>query len=1104
MIRRRLLLAGVVVAAAATAVGYGTSQGAQPTVEHAAPQAERTYTVTLLTGDVVTVHTRGSGCPGVSVRPVQPNSTVSTTCGPDGHVLVVPSSAAALVGRVLDEDLFDVTTLIKEGYDDASSPDLPLIVRGGATRALAGGRALPSIGAVAVRQPKSAGFLGALTLSARSSDSQQVWLDHRVRATRDTTTGVDANLRQVRAPQAWAAGHTGAGVRVAVLDTGADPTHPDLAGKIVEKADFTVDGGDAVDHFGHGTHVAATIASGGAHRGVAPDAQLVIGKVLDDYGSGTESQIIAGMEWAAPRARVVNMSLGGDPTDGTDPMAQAVEQLTRQYGTLFVVAAGNSGPEESTVSTPATAPAALAVGAVDGTDKLADFSSRGPVVGSRVLKPEIVAPGVDIVAARAAGTTMGTPVDARYTRASGTSMAAPHVAGAAAIVAQLHPDWDATKLKAALVGAAEPVDGDPYERGAGRLDVARATGSVVSSTATVDLGTFAYPPSGTAETKVGWTNTGDKAVRLNLSVRLTDRYGKTTTNPALALSDTKVTVPAGGGASAVLRLDRARFDAGLYTATVTATWPGGTATTPVAFYAEPPSYDLTVAHTPPPGASPDSVIDGWVMVVNLDDPALFYTFEPLSDNKLRVPAGRYSIMGSVLELTPDTYDSLGSAMAGDPDVTVSSDTTVTLDAAAAKPVVATVDGVDTTTSQLTVAYLQHLRRGPEFGALLSQFNDFSPNGRLYATPTEGVGVGSLVGYESFVLDSADLTKHYDLIRKLPGRIPDDVAYRVTAAEHARLARIDQRFQTLDTPGGKPLLRRLGETDDGLWLIEEFSPPTLPVTRVDYVSPEGVWTDSGGTRGIGQFGVAFVEPRQRYAAGSRQEKVWVRQPLRPDWSTGESNLSPCLPAPVVRTATLLRVQLVELTDQHNRITCLGPDDPDWGPKAKRTMTLYRNGTAVATEANAQAEFPLRKEKANYRLTYDLDASALMAVSTKVNTEWTFTSAAPPGTADAPVPLLSVDYALPLDASNHPKDGAAGFTVRQAPGTTPQAVTRFQAWTSVDDGTTWTPVDVQKVAGNRFSAHLPQVRAGQAVSLRIAVAANGGSGMEQTIIRAYRAA
>ena len=161
--------------------------------------------------------------------------------------------------------------------------------------------------------------------------------------------------------------------------------------------------------------------------------------MLDDGGSGYDSSIIAGMEWAAHSgAKVVSMSLGGDPTDGTDPMSQAVNDLTAETGALFVVAAGNAGAAR-TVGSPGAAASALTVGAVDRDDNLAEFSSRGPRLGDNGLKPEITAPGVGIVAARAAGTTMGTPVDDAYTTASGTSMATPHVAGAAAILAQEHP-----------------------------------------------------------------------------------------------------------------------------------------------------------------------------------------------------------------------------------------------------------------------------------------------------------------------------------------------------------------------------------------------------------------------------------------------------------------------------------------------------------------------------------------------------------------------------------------------------------------------------------------------------------------------------------------
>ena len=202
--------------------------------------------------------------------------------------------------------------------------------------------------------------------------------------------------------------------------------------------------------------------------------------MLNDDGIGYDSWIIAGMEWAAAEgAKVVNMSLGGGATDGTDPLSQAVNGITAETGTLFVVSAGNEGQDES-VGTPGAAASALTVGAVDRNDALADFSSRGPRVGDGGLKPEITAPGVDIVAARASGTAMGEPLDDLYTAASGTSMAAPHVSGAAVLLAQAHPDWKADRFKNALVSTAKTnADLSVYAQGAGRVDVARAVAQKV-------------------------------------------------------------------------------------------------------------------------------------------------------------------------------------------------------------------------------------------------------------------------------------------------------------------------------------------------------------------------------------------------------------------------------------------------------------------------------------------------------------------------------------------------------------------------------------------------------------------------------------------------
>jgi subtilisin family serine protease len=179
----------------------------------------------------------------------------------------------------------------------------------------------------------------ASTVSTRSAgqpeladDVTKVWLDGKVHADLAESTA------QIGAPSAWAAGLNGAGVKVAVLDTGADLNHPDLADRVSESVSF-VPGEDASDGHGHGTHTLSTVggsgaASGGLEKGVAPGANLIVGKVLGNDGSGDDPWVIAGMEWAAAQgAKVISMSLGGsDPSDGTDPMSVALDRLSAQSG----------------------------------------------------------------------------------------------------------------------------------------------------------------------------------------------------------------------------------------------------------------------------------------------------------------------------------------------------------------------------------------------------------------------------------------------------------------------------------------------------------------------------------------------------------------------------------------------------------------------------------------------------------------------------------------------------------------------------------------------------------------------------------------------------
>ncbi len=516
---------------------------AQAQTGHPAPASPLSLKkVTLITGDVVDVVTHGDGKRAISLEP-GPNGLVPdaaiTRAG--AHLYVVPRSALRLLSaKRLDSALFDVNTLIKYRYDNAHRSTLPVIVdygngaRAAATSrnvSLAGARktvALSALGAAAFAADKrhARTFWRSLTAgpSALADGAVHVYLDGRVHAT------AGPSVEQIHAPQAWAAGFDGSGAKVAVLDTGYDPTHPDLAGRVSSTSNFTTDPG-VVDGNGHGTHVASTIAgsgaaSGGLYEGVAPGASLMVGKVLGNDGMGDDSWVLAGMQWAvANGADVVNMSLGGEPGDGTDLLSQAIDDLSAKSKTLFVVAAGNDGSDPGTVTDPGAADAALTVGAVDSSDSMAYFSSRGPRLGDGALKPDVVAPGVGIVAARAAGTSLGSPVDQWYTSLDGTSMATPHVAGVAAILEQEHPTWDGEQIKAAITGSAVPVTGaTAFDAGTGRVDALRAIQATVVANGPLNLGSYPYPQSNLPPTKtpLTYTNLGANPVTLNLSIAAED------------------------------------------------------------------------------------------------------------------------------------------------------------------------------------------------------------------------------------------------------------------------------------------------------------------------------------------------------------------------------------------------------------------------------------------------------------------------------------------------------------------------------------------------------------------------------------------------------
>ena len=278
---------------------------------------------------------------------------------------------------------------------------------------------------------------------------------------------------------------TGKTTKVAVLDTGIDYNHPELALSYAGGYDFINNDNDPMDDDGHGTHVSGTIAALGNPasfaKGVAPDVELIMGRVCASNGC-PEGAILAGIEWAVNQgADVISMSLSGGNFDGVcddDSLAQKVNWAFAN-GVVSAIASGN---EDSGVGSPACASSAIAVGAVNISDSRASFSNYGSAL-------DVVAPGVDIYSAypcylvpRRISLDYGCgpkPCNCIwYARMSGTSMAAPHVAGEIALVKQMHPEWSASEIKEAVEQGADDMGTAGYDiyYGWGRINALNSVG----------------------------------------------------------------------------------------------------------------------------------------------------------------------------------------------------------------------------------------------------------------------------------------------------------------------------------------------------------------------------------------------------------------------------------------------------------------------------------------------------------------------------------------------------------------------------------------------------------------------------------------------------
>ncbi|MFF4903181.1 S8 family serine peptidase [Streptomyces sp. NPDC001068] len=1092
--------------------------------------AKASQSVTLITGDRVMVNAGGQvvGVERAKGRERVPFSVRKVA----GHTRVVPGDAELLLaaGR-LDPRLFDVTELVADHYDDAHRSDLPLIVtfrdqrkqRSMSTFTAAGaeiGRALPVVNGTAMHTQKKRGadFWDAMTgagvgagagagtdpgtgvgagESARSGEEfapstavRKVWLDGTLR------TALDTSVAQIGAPTAWAAGYDGTGVKVAVLDSGVDQDHPDLAGQVIAEQNFS-DSPDAEDHFGHGTHVASIVAGTGAgsdgkYRGVAPGAKILDGKITNDRGVAEESGVMAGMEWAVSQgADIVNLSIGGTDTPDTDPVEEALDRLSAETGTLFVVAAGNDGPGEHTVNTPGSAAAALTVGAVDKADRLADFSGRGPRVGDSGVKPDLTAPGVAITAAAAPGSLLEEeyPSDIPgYITLDGTSMATPHVAGAAALLAQQHPDWSGERIKAVLTGSAEPGAYSSFQQGTGRTDVARAVGQgVVAGQGPLDFGRQEWPHDDDKPVtkQLTYRNLGTEPVTLDLSVDALSADGRSAPDGMFTLSPRRLTVPAGGEASAAVTADtRAGATDGTFGGAVSAASADGKVRvrTAVGVEREVEMYTLTLKHIDENGEpTGDAVAD--VQGVDSD----FHASYADEDGELavRLPKGDYSLN----DIIHPGYESPVHALLFQPRLRLDADTTVTLDARQTQPVRATLPDPAATNIDALITVGWQRSEGLDKGLFVYSFPDFQSFtvGQLGAALPADQAYAQYAGTWSDQGGSTPV--NYHLAWERTGRLGGFS----TEVTRRQLAEVDLRIGS-PTAGAPVTVLAQPLTPDGeLVLLGNPVTAELPLRGTDYVLGDHIRWNFSVQTGTGPDSELWTTGT--YRAGRHYTErfdVGVFGPALGDTSTAPPFLVPG----IARDGNVIRAYLPQYDDGAGH----------WNTHAGtlRKSSLLADGEEIAdpdgvSPAEDVAQYTVPARDSAYELTLDSTRDpALTPVSTRIRTVWTFRSAETAQGTWTALPLSVVRFTPRLTSASTAKAGQrfdVPFHIEGA--AAGQRLRKLTFAVSYDAGRTWQPAEA--VDGTHLSLRHP-AGAGS-VSLRAELTDARGDTLVQTIERAY---
>ncbi len=1105
--RNRTAVLATAVALALTA-SLGGAAAVPPTdgpgdtrrAPHEPPGADGAHeTLTLITGDTVILGPDG-GVLGVAKGEGRENIPVRVT--DDGaSTLILPLDAALLVeeGRV-DRRLFDVAELTRAEY--GSFDGTPLIVTYEHGDGNGNDDAADTLRAGSGAEVRAEfGLLGAEALTVPDEGAAALW--ETFTASADDGLGVaslaldgvnhvnlDESTVQVGAPDAWGAGYDGTGVTIAVVDTGLDAAHGDFDGRVVATENFTTTR-DPGDRHGHGTHVASIAAgsgdrSDGTYRGVAPGADLLAAKTMDNQGYGIDSWIIAGMEWAVEQgADIVNLSVGGIPTPGLDPKSDALDRLAADSDTLFVVAAGNRGPDAGTLDSPAVADAALAVGSVTKSDELATSSSIGPRLEDGALKPDVAAPGVEIGAAAAAGSFLAEgrePVADGYFGLSGTSMAAPHVVGAAAILLQRDPGLTGEQLKDLLVSSAVGLDSyAPTQQGAGRLDITRA----LEQTITADTGTLTYGvapyPQGDAEPvtrEITYRNHGDSEITLDLATATTGPEGGTAPDGMFTLDADRVTIPAGGSGSVAVTADpRSGAElTGSYGLFVTASADGQTVRTAGALELEQASHDLTIRVTGRDGQPADALAGSVRVPAGWGEGGQQEFASDGGEVTLRVAPGEYALEAAAFGGSPTEGDVTGADWLALPRVTVDRDTLVELDASDAEPL------------DFTVHDPQAPLSGVAGNLRIATGGSTTQIGWDFGAPAEGVGTAQ-AGPDvdgtalSATFDAThahqDLSQSYHAHRAVADGFPTGLSHHLTAGDVATTT------LRAGAPGGDRDGWIMTHTGRG---VTPVAPLTLPHTSARHVQADGT-----------------------------------------GWEHVLAQLDDGEDAPAVFGTDSWRPSPGETTTETVNVGVFGPrmragdGATHWGDNLSLSGSLLADGrghggNAAYDSASSRLYFdgelyeswdepltylwtepPAGESEARLVSTVDRAARGYTNVSTTVTLDWSFTlpepSDLPEGGAVPGPSTIRFTPELELDST-----APAGREHRVPVSVEGTAAASLEIEISYDGGENWAAVPLLDAPLPHIVADNPAV--GGSVSLRATAEDTDGNTTVQTIIDAYR--